>query len=910
MVSPGHPTGEVTFLFTDIEGSTKLVDQLGTAAWRPVLERHRQLVRAALDAHAGEEVGTEGDSFFAAFRDPVEAVAAAAAAQRALAAEPWPDGVALRVRMGLHVGIGELDADGGYVGHDVHRAARVAAAASGGQVLLSETAEAIVADHLPEGVTLRQLGWHRLKDLRPERISQLVLDGLASDFPPIRSLDARPNNLPTELTSFVGRERELGEARALLERARLVTLTGPGGTGKTRLALQLAAAVADEFPDGTWFVALGTVSDPAMVPATIAHVLGVADDPQRRAIDVLSAELAGRHVLLVLDNFEQVTAAAGDLAELLRRAPELRVLATSRAPLRVQGEQEYPVPGLPAPMELGRLGPFELEHLPPGMRRHDPDSLAAFAAIRLFVARAAAVKPGFALTGANASDVASIVAHLGGVPLAIELAAARLRFLTPAAVHERLEGRLDLPGAGASDVPERQRTLRGAIAWSYDLLDPPARRLFERLGVFVGGFDLTCAEAVAGPAGELGIDVLDGLAALVDQSLVRSDEHDGEPRFTLLEPIREFALERLAAGGDDERVRERHARAYRDLAVRLEADIAGPGQRAILDRLELEHANLREAIEWADTHADADLALGTAIAVWRFWQKRGHLREARTRMTALLGRSWFADAPAALRARAHEVMGGILYWHGDLVGSRPSYQAALAIWREIGDQAEIANALYNLSFSYSMLAEDEPEGRRAAGGMLDEALALYRALGDDRGTANVLWGIGIQAYFGNDNVSAAPAFGEALELYRRVGDRTQEAWALHQLGSTRLKLGDPEAARSLVRDALRIFDDAGDIAGVTLALDDLSAVAVTDGDLARAARLQGLARRLQASSGAGLAGVVQDAFERVTRADASNRLDPGELARHRAEGAALPLPDGVRYALGEDVAIPDPEPAP
>lgn len=902
MTDPGHPTGQVTFLFTDIEGSTTLVDQLGTTAWRPLLERHRALIRDALAEHAGVEIQTEGDAFFAVFRNAADAAAAAAGAQQALHAEPWPNGAAIRVRMGIHTGIGELDADGSYVGYDVHRAARVAGAANGGQVLLSEASTALVAGHLPNWITVRALGSHRLKDLRPEHISQLEVDGLPSEFPPIRSLDTRPNNLPEQLTGFIGRERELGDVRALLERARLVTLTGPGGTGKTRLSLQVAADVTDAFPDGVWFVALATITDPAVVVPAITHAMGVADDPQREPLELLVSELADRRVLLVLDNLEQVLTAAGDISALLRQAPGLRVLATSRAPLRVSGEQEYPVTGLPAPVELDRLSTYQREHLPASQRNPDPAALAQFAAVQLFVARATAVKPGFELTRPNAGDVAAIVAHLGGIPLAIELAAARLRFLTPAAIHERLANRLDLPGAAAADVPERQRTLRGAIAWSDELLDPPARQLFRRLGVFVGGFDLTCAESVAGPTGELGIDVLEGLSTLVDQSLVRSDEMAGEPRFSLLEPIREYALEQLTASGDEARVRERHARAYFALATDVEPQLAGAGQRAALDRLELEHANLRQALDWADAAGDAELALGIVSAIWRLWQKRGHLHEARSRVETLLARPWFPDAPAPLRARAHEVMGGIVYWHGDLLGARPQYERALDLWRDIGDRAEIANALYNLSFCYSMLTADDAGNQAQASSQLQEALAIYRSLGDDRGTADVMWGIGIQAYFRNRNEEAAPAFEEALVLYRKVGDRTQEAWALHQLGSARLKLGDPDAARRDVRGALRIFEEAGDVAGVTLALDDLSAVAVADDDLARAARLQGLARRIQASSGTGLATLVQETFESVTRPDASNRLDPAELERLRQEGASMSLQQGIRYALGEAAA--------
>jgi predicted ATPase/class 3 adenylate cyclase len=899
MAPPERPTGEIAFLFTDIEGSTRLVDALGTAAWRPLLERHRSLVRSALTAHGGFEQGTEGDSFFVVFRTVADAVAMIVDAQRALAAEPWPEHAPIRVRAGIHWGIGELDADGSYVGHDVHRAARVASAASGGQVLLSEAAADLAARSLPGGVRLRSLGAHRLKDLQPERIEQLVVDGLQEEFPPIRSLDARPNNLPVQLTPFVGRERELDELRALLETSRLVTLTGPGGTGKSRLALQLAAAVADRFPDGTWFVPLAAVSDPSLVPGAIAAAIGIGEDPARSRLDVIASELEGRRTLLVLDNLEQLARAATDVAELLRRLPKLHVIATSRSPLHVNGEQEYPVPGLPSPVDLHEVSPFERERLPPELRNQTPESLMAFEAVRLFVARAGAVRPGFAVTDGNAGDVAAIVAHLGGVPLAIELAAARVRFLTPAAIHERLEGRLDVIGSGPADVPERQRSLRGAIAWSYDLLEPPVRRLFERLSVFSGGFDLTCAETVAGDASELGVDPLDGLAALVDHSLLGSGEAGGEPRFTFLEPIREFAAERLAETGDTGEVRRRHATAYLALAVAVAPELSGDRQRAGLDRLETEHANLRAAIEWGDANADAEVALGISNAVWRFWQKRGYLTEARARVARLVARPWFAAAPAPLRARTHEVLGGITYWQGDLAGARPHYEEALAIWRADGDRAEIANALYNLSFCFTMDVQLDAEQRRAARAIIDEAIAINRELGNDRGIADDLWGLGTLYYFANDNEPAAEAFEQARVLYRRLGDRTQEAWSLHQLGSARLKLGQLEVARPLLRDGLRLFEAAGDDSAMTLLLDDLAAVAAAEGDTERGARLQGLSIRLQASTGAALAGIVQWRFEELTRPDASKLLSAADVDRLRAEGASLPLPTGIRYALGE-----------
>jgi tetratricopeptide (TPR) repeat protein len=561
-------------------------------------------------------------------------------------------------------------------------------------------------------------------------------------------------------------------------------------------------------------------------------------------------------------------------------------------------------------VDVDRLSPIERERLPESARRRDPASIAAFEAVRLFVARARAVKPGFELTAATASDVAGIVGHLGGVPLAIELAAARMRFLTPAAIHERLEGRLDLPGGGSTDLPERQRSLRGAIAWSYDLLEPAACRMLERLAVFSAGIDLAGAEAVAG---DIGADPLDTLSALVDQSLLQSGEAAGEPRFTFLEPIREFALERLEASGDGEAVRDRHARWFLGFARSVEPDLTGDEQRQALDRLELEHANLRAAIAWGDTHGDPEVALGTATVIWRFWQKRGHLTEAAGRMTSLLAAPWFPAAPLSLRARANEVMGGIWYWHGDFVAALGPYETALAAWRETGDRSEIANAAYNLAFCYAVGRLSDEEGGRRGDALLGEALALYQELGDERGQASVLWGMGTREYFAGENAAAAATFARALPLAQRVGDRTLEAWTRHQLGTATLKLGDVAVAKDHMRKGMALFDAAGDVAGVTLAFDDLAAVAAAEGDLPNAARLQALARRLQAASGTGLAGVVDEAFEQATRPNAANRLTPEDLARYRDETVGVSLEDGVRFALGRvewaDIA-PSAAPAP
>ena len=661
---PTLPTGTVTFLFTDIEGSTRLAHDLA-AGWPGILERHRQILRDAFDAHDGIEVQTEGDGFFVAFARAPAAVAATVRAQRDLAAEPWPPDGVVRVRMGLHAGEGTVDADGLYVGHDVHRAARVAGAAHGGQVLVSEPVRALTAGTLPAGVSLRPLGEHRLKDLRPEPLSQLVIDGLRADFPPVRSLDARPNNLPTQVTSFVGREGELTTTASLLAASRLLTLTGPGGTGKTRLSLQLAAAVADDYPDGVWFVPLEPLRDATLVLPAVARALGAFQRPGEDALETLSGAVGQGRMLLVLDNFEQVIEAAGDVEALLRACPGIRVIVTSRAVLRISGEQEYVVPGLPAPPDTSRLSLVELENLPAALRHPDPASLGQYEAVRLFIARAVAVLPEFRVTNQNAPAVAGICARLHGMPLAIELAAARVKLLAPEQILERLERQLGLLTSTARDLPDRQRTLRGAIAWSIDLLDQPHRRLLARLSVFRGGWHLEAAEAVAGVTGGPALDVLDGIGALVDQSLVRRiEEPDGTPRFDMFETIREFAAEMLAATSDAETVRTAHAAVFLAFAERAAPLLQGADQARWLDRLELDHDNVRAVLAWAVERPDPDIAVRLAFAMWRFWQQRGYLTEARGLLDSMVAQGW--DLSSDLRARLAETTGGVAYWQADM----------------------------------------------------------------------------------------------------------------------------------------------------------------------------------------------------------------------------------------------------
>jgi predicted ATPase/class 3 adenylate cyclase len=583
-----RPTGTVTFLYTDIEGSTKLARKF-PEEWAGLQRRHHALLETAITSHQGYIFRTVGDEFNAAFETARVALAAALAAQYALRAEDWGVMESLHVRMGLHTGPATPQA-GEYEGYlTLSHVKRLMSSAHGDQILLSEATEALLRETLPPGITLRNLGEHRLKDFeRAERIFQVVAQDLPSEFPPLTSLDGAPNHLPVPLTSFVGRSKELGEVKALLSKERLLTLTGASGSGKTRLALQAAAEMADRFPDGVFFVALAPITDPGLVPFTVAQSLGLTESPGRSIVDGLKDYLHRKTLLLLLDNFEQVILAAPLVADLLGTCLPLKILATSREGLRVGGEREYPVPPLALP-DRSRLPSIE--------------NLSQYAAVELFIQRARAVRPDFQITDDTASAVAEICSRLDGLPLAIELAAARIKVLAPQAMLARLEHRLEFLTGGARDLPRRQQTLRNAIAWSYDLLNENEQLLFRRLSVFVGGCTLEAAEAVAAAvaAAVAGDDpaqspVLDRLESLLDKSLLQEVEGTySEPRFGMLETLREFGLEQLEASGEQEPIRRRHAGYFLALAGQAEASSESAGQVAWINRLEQEHDNPRAA---------------------------------------------------------------------------------------------------------------------------------------------------------------------------------------------------------------------------------------------------------------------------------------------------------------------------
>jgi predicted ATPase/class 3 adenylate cyclase len=876
MRSTPLPSGTLTFLFTDIEGSTKLLNALGTDRYHEVLEVHTETLRRAFGK--GHEVRIEGDALFMVFATAQDALEAAAASQRQLAAATFPHGAVVRVRMGMHTGEGtpaSERAGADYVGIDVHRAARIAAIAHGGQVLTSGATRMLAGDDLPPGVTLRDLGEHRLKDLtQPERIFQLLIEGCPSEFPALRTLDRTPNNLPTQLTTFIGREKEIREGLKLLDRTRLLTLTGPGGTGKTRLSLQLAAEAAASFPDGAFWIPLAPISDPELVPSTIAHSLGVQVSGSELPIDRVTEHLHGKRLLLVLDNFEQILPAVATVSALLDAAPDLKVVASSRAPLRISGEQELPVPPLELP-DPERLPSIEV--------------LAQSDAVRLFIERARAVKPDFMVTAENAAAVAEIVFHLDGLPLAIELAAARIKLLTPQAMLPRLKQGLDLLASGARDRTDRQRTLRGAIAWSYDLLDDGMKRLFARCAVFVGGAQLEELEAVCGPSAEIGRDVLDGVSELVDQSLLRQTALAAQPRFRMLVTIRDHALERLVERGEERDLRARYLAAYVALAERAQPELQGKEQKPWLDRIELEHDNVRAALDFAISEGRADDAARIVFALWRFWQVRGYLRE---------GRSWAERAlavPGATprwRLRALEATGGLAYWMGDL-GMLEIYAAALALARELGDPKEIALAAYNLSFAYTIPNTDMTKGRA----LLEEAIALFGELGDGAALGRASFALTNVLAGGPDRpradlLAAQRTIGLALEQHRALSNQFDLAWDLHMVGLVALKLGELDRARDAWIEATNVFSAAGDTSAIVLMLSDFAELAKAAGDLERHDVLVGAWAALAKETGVGLTAIFGQ-----TEARAQPDTIPAERQPAVQHGGEMKLDDALAYAF-------------
>jgi predicted ATPase/class 3 adenylate cyclase/Tfp pilus assembly protein PilF len=818
---PQLPSGTVTFLFTDVEGSTRRWEK-DSPAMHAAVERHFALLDAAIEANHGVRFKSVGDATQAAFATALDALRAAVLGQRALRAEAWGELGSLQVRMALHTG-SATPRDGDYLAAPLNRLARLISAGYGDQILLTEATRLLVHETLPADIQLKDLGEHRLRDLREaEHVFQVVTNDLPSTFPPLKSLDRQLHNLPVQLTAFVGREHELEEARRRLAQpdVRLLTLTGPGGTGKTRLALRVADELAADYPDGVWFVALAAVMNPSLVAATIAETLGLRETPGESVVDTLRAYLRPKRLLLVLDNFEHVVVAAPLVADLLASCPALQVLATSRGSLRITGEHELLVPPLA---------------LPDVERGVQLDEVLASEAVRLFVDRARAVRPDFALTDRNAGVVATICRLLDGLPLAIELAAARVRLLPPEAILARLDNRLGLLTGGGRDRPERQQTLRAAIAWSHDLLDPTEQALFRRLAVFVGGWTFEAAEAIANAPGPPSISVIDCLGALNDNSLIRVEEGgpDGlaDPRFSMLQTVREFGLEQLATSSESDAVHEAHSAYFLDLAAEAEPHLTGADSVQWLDRLETDHDNVRAALDWLRGRDGLERAVRMAAAPWRFWWLRGHISEGRTELDATLSADG-ASSHTAEWATALDGAGVLAETQGDYARADELHEDALTLSRQLGNREGIARALGNLG----VVAFDQGDGERATS-LLEESLALARETGNRLLIATALNDLGSIAFAQSDFAQAESLFQESLGLRRKIGNRIDIARSLNNLGATAYGHGDFANARRLFAESLDLYRDSGDKWGMAGALISLAEVTRREGDVARAASL-------------------------------------------------------------------------
>lgn len=818
------PTGTVTFLYTDIEGSTNLLQRLGPR-YSDLLAHHHQLLRKAIQAWNGCEVNTQGDSFFVAFARASDALAAAVDAQRSLFEQAWSDEVAIHVRMGLHTGEPTVAGDD-YVGLDVHRAARIGAAGHGGQLLISEATRILVEYDLPAGVSLRGLGEHRLKDLQhSEHIYQVDIAGLPTDFPMLKALDTNLHNLPVQLTSFIGRKRELEEIVRLLSSPspRLLTLVGPGGTGKTRLSLQAAADVLSRFQDGTWLVELAPVSDETLLPQAVATALNVREEPGRSLQDTLVSTLRAKDLLLILDNCEHLVAASSRLADtLLRACPRLRILASSREAFGIAGEMSWPVPPLSLP---------DMQHLPL------PEMLTHYEAVKLFIERAVAVQPTFQVTNQNAPTVAQLCLRLDGIPLAIELAVARLKVLSVDQLLSRIEGRLQLLTGGSRTALPRQQTLRALIDWSYNLLSEAERALFTRLSIFAHGWDLEAMETIC--IDEVlvhDLDVLDLLIQLVEKSLVVKVEEDhGTVRYRLFETLREYAREHLVERGELEVLQAKHAMYFLSLAEQAYASDL-EDQVTWFQRLDVEHDNLRAALTYLRNHTSGEGSehyLQMASALSEFWLTRMHIREGQEHLQAALAGP---TSRTVYQARAFIQAGNFALIQRDLATGKTLIEQGLEIWQELGDTSAVMRGLQSL-ITAERLQGDYTSARQRAEELL--ALHLKSPVRNEEQICLTFLNIGQTSCGQHDFTAARAAYEQAHSIASSLQITYLQIFTFHGLADTALWNKEYATAITFYKRALKLAQELGEMANTMSSLEGLSMALSAQGQASIALSLAG-----------------------------------------------------------------------
>jgi predicted ATPase/class 3 adenylate cyclase len=885
----------VTFLFTDIEGSTNLWERY-PHQMQAALERHDAILRSAIEAHSGYVFKTMGDAFCAAFSDPSSALASAMIAQHTLHTELWTKSGVLRVRMALHTGIVQMREED-YFGQPLNRVARLLSAGHGGQTLLSQPTYDLVRDHLSPGMELSDLGEHRLKDLiRPERVYQVVASDLPADFPPLRTLDNRPNNLPRQPTALIGREKETMAACALIRRPNmaLLTLTGPGGTGKTRLALQVAADLLDDFPDGVWFVELAALTDPSLVISTIAHTLGVKEAAGQPLIDTLKTYLKERQLLLLLDNFEQLLGheslkqahteftpksvdASREVSHLLAACPRLKVVVTSRVVLHLRGEHEYAVPSLMLP---------DHRHLP------SLERLAQYEAVRLFIERATEVRSDFEVTNDNAPAVAEICVRLDGLPLAIELAAARIKILTPQAMLTRVQSRLKLLTGGARDLPARQQTLRNTIEWSYELLEEGEKQLFARMAVFQGGRTLEALEAICNFDGQLQVDVLDGVESLVSKSLLRQEKSsNGGPRFVMLETIHEYAREKLTESGEEQELRRKHAEYFRALTSGVITHK--------LHTMEEEQDNVRAALSWALEMGDMEAAFGLVDPLVWFCYQSGYNRDGLSALEPLLAKS--SDLRISGRAmalmRANQLEFNIGHYERALAFS----EEAVSLYRELGIRERIGWALGWMARAAMNLGDlDRAEV------WANEKLAVDREQVDKgikKLTTTSSFGIlGELAHLRGDYSQAKAYYEQELQLQRgEVEDPENLASTLLVLGLVANHLRDYRRALELFSNHLSIIRQYRIIDEVPRCLMGIAGASMEGPQpqsARRAATLLGASEAIFETMDAKLPRHHQIEYDRYISA-ARAKLDEAAWQAAWAEGRAMSMEQAIAYAQQE-----------